>query len=119
MRVWCGNQTPYRLHLLETGPSNTIVAKASELMKYYRDMTLWRRFEIVCDQHYKQRKIKGAVLRLREVDGCMKHTASCCFCWLSFSSAKLSDLNFVNFRFLAYVRRTRGVSGRCGGGADT
>lgn len=50
---------PYKLHKLEQGPENKVVASKSELMGYYKAMTYYRRFEIVADTLYKQRLIRG------------------------------------------------------------
>jgi len=53
------SQNEFKLHKLEKGPENSAVATKQEMMQYYSSMLYYRRFEIVADTLYKERKIRG------------------------------------------------------------
>jgi len=50
---------PFKVHRLEDAPSNTVTTTKEEMLKFYREMSLYRRVEIVADNMYKQRLIRG------------------------------------------------------------
>uniref|UniRef100_A0A1I8ACD4 Pyruvate dehydrogenase E1 component subunit alpha n=1 Tax=Steinernema glaseri TaxID=37863 RepID=A0A1I8ACD4_9BILA len=50
---------PYKLHKLETGPSNDVVLTKDDAMVYYRQMQLIRRMETAAGNLYKEKKIRG------------------------------------------------------------
>ncbi|KAL2650146.1 hypothetical protein R1flu_018274 [Riccia fluitans] len=50
---------PFRLHLLESGPSTHLHTNKDELMKMFRDMTTLRRMELKADQLFKSQQIRG------------------------------------------------------------
>jgi len=49
---------PYKGHSIEV-PDNKVTTNRTELLSLHRQMTYFRRFEIVCDTLYKQRAIRG------------------------------------------------------------
>lgn len=49
---------PFKGHNIEPPPSTGVSTKA-EMLKFYREMAYFRRFEIVCDTLYKDRMIRG------------------------------------------------------------
>jgi len=49
---------PFKGHLIEP-PSNVGTSNKKEMLDFYRQMTYFRRFEIVCDTLYKDRMIRG------------------------------------------------------------
>ncbi len=49
---------PFKGHRLEA-PDATVTTNKDELLKFYREMVLYRRVEIVADTMYKQRLIRG------------------------------------------------------------
>jgi pyruvate dehydrogenase E1 component alpha subunit len=49
---------PFKTHKCE-GPETTIYTSRSELLKFYREMTLIRRVEVAADNLYKQKLIRG------------------------------------------------------------
>lgn len=50
---------PYKLHHLTASPSDVVETTKDELLKFYREMALYRRVEIVSDTMYKQRLVRG------------------------------------------------------------
>ena len=50
---------PFKGYRLDELPENTIETSKDETMQFFRDMALYRRFEITADQLYKQRLIRG------------------------------------------------------------
>jgi pyruvate dehydrogenase E1 component alpha subunit len=51
---------PFKTHNFDLDVSDMkVTATKSEMLKYYRDMVFYRRFEIVADTLYKQRLIRG------------------------------------------------------------
>ncbi len=52
-------QRPYKLHKLESGPSEVVKTSAKELMDFWHTMSFYRRFEVVADLAYKQKLIRG------------------------------------------------------------
>jgi len=51
--------SPYYLHLLETGPPTHYQTSKDELLGFYREMTFMRRMEIAADAAYKAKQIRG------------------------------------------------------------
>jgi len=51
--------TPFKGYKLDEIPENTVEATKEECMTYFRQMALYRRFEIMADTLYKQRLIRG------------------------------------------------------------
>mmetsp|Transcript_8645 Transcript_8645/g.11897 ORF Transcript_8645/g.11897 Transcript_8645/m.11897 type:complete len:387 (+) Transcript_8645:52-1212(+) len=51
--------TPFKGYKLDDVPDNKIEVTKDECMKYFREMSLYRRFEIMADTLYKQRLIRG------------------------------------------------------------
>jgi len=52
-------QRPFKGHKLTSLPSNSTITTKEEVMEFYRQMSYYRRFEIVADTMYKQRLIRG------------------------------------------------------------
>ena len=52
-------QRPYKLHRLESGPTDVVRTSGKELMEFWHTMSFYRRFEIVADLAYKQKLIRG------------------------------------------------------------
>lgn len=50
---------PFKLYKLESGPENKAESSKDELLTHFRNMTLWRRVEILADTMYKMRLIRG------------------------------------------------------------
>jgi len=50
---------PFKLFNLDEGPATSAVSSKEELLRFYREMVFYRRFEITCDTLYKQRLIRG------------------------------------------------------------
>lgn len=50
---------PFKVHRLDTMPSETVETTKDEMLKFYKEMALYRRVEIVSDTLYKQRLIRG------------------------------------------------------------
>jgi pyruvate dehydrogenase E1 component alpha subunit len=50
---------PFKVHKLDSMPSETVETNAEEMIKFYSEMALYRRVEIVADTLYKQRLIRG------------------------------------------------------------
>jgi pyruvate dehydrogenase E1 component alpha subunit len=50
---------PFKTHRLESAPSEVVETTGPEMLKFYREMALYRRVEIVADTLYKQRLIRG------------------------------------------------------------
>jgi len=51
--------TPFKGYKLEELPDNKIETNKEECLKFFREMALYRRFEIMADTLYKQRLIRG------------------------------------------------------------
>jgi hypothetical protein len=49
----------YKLHKLDTGPSNDVTLKRDDALKYYRQMQLIRRMETAAGNLYKEKKVRG------------------------------------------------------------
>uniref|UniRef100_A0A914X6V5 pyruvate dehydrogenase (acetyl-transferring) n=1 Tax=Plectus sambesii TaxID=2011161 RepID=A0A914X6V5_9BILA len=50
---------PYKLHKLDTGPSNDVTLSRDDALKYYFQMQLIRRMETAAGNLYKEKKIRG------------------------------------------------------------
>lgn len=50
---------PFKRHRLDTEPTATVKTTKEEMLRFYREMALYRRVEIVSDTMYKQRLIRG------------------------------------------------------------
>ena len=50
---------PYKLHLLESGPAESVTLTRDEALKYYKDMVVVRRMESVAANLYKEKSIRG------------------------------------------------------------
>merc|ERR1711963_265172 len=51
---------PYKLHLLESGPAESVTLTRDEALKYYKDMVVVRRMESVAANLYKEKSIRGS-----------------------------------------------------------
>lgn len=49
----------FKVHKLDSAPSETVETNAKEMIDFYTEMALYRRVEIVADTLYKQRLIRG------------------------------------------------------------
>ena len=49
----------FKGHKLDNLPANTVTTTKDEMLKFYREMVLYRRLEIVSDTLYKERLIRG------------------------------------------------------------
>jgi len=52
-------KTPFKTHRCSGPKDLTVQTSRDELIKWYRDMSLWRRVEVVADNMYKARLIRG------------------------------------------------------------
>jgi len=50
---------PFKTHLLSKAPSQETTTTKSEILSYFREMATMRRLEIICDQLYKAKFIRG------------------------------------------------------------
>ncbi|CAL1268001.1 unnamed protein product [Larinioides sclopetarius] len=50
---------PYKLHLLDNGPSSDVSVNKEDALKYYRDMMMVRRMETAANSLYKEKIIRG------------------------------------------------------------
>ncbi|GIY79074.1 probable pyruvate dehydrogenase E1 component subunit alpha, mitochondrial [Caerostris extrusa] len=50
---------PYKLHLLDNGPSSDVTVNKEESLKYYKDMMMIRRMETAANSLYKEKIIRG------------------------------------------------------------
>ncbi|GFT83980.1 probable pyruvate dehydrogenase E1 component subunit alpha, mitochondrial [Nephila pilipes] len=50
---------PYKLHLLDNGPSSDVTVNKEDALKYYRDMMMIRRMETAANSLYKEKIIRG------------------------------------------------------------
>ncbi|GFR09837.1 probable pyruvate dehydrogenase E1 component subunit alpha, mitochondrial, partial [Trichonephila clavata] len=50
---------PYKLHLLDNGPSSDVTVNKEDALKYYRDMMTIRRLETAANSLYKEKIIRG------------------------------------------------------------
>jgi len=50
---------PYKLHLLETGPSSDVSVNKEDALRYYREMMVIRRLETAANSLYKEKIIRG------------------------------------------------------------
>lgn len=50
---------PFKGHRLDSLPSDTVETNKDEMLAFFREMSLYRRLEIVADTMYKQRLIRG------------------------------------------------------------
>lgn len=53
------HQNSFKLHKLDKGPNNFGYTNKDELMSFYRQMQVMRRLEIMADNLYKQKLIRG------------------------------------------------------------
>ncbi|GBN04859.1 putative pyruvate dehydrogenase E1 component subunit alpha, mitochondrial, partial [Araneus ventricosus] len=52
-------ELPYKLHLLDSGPSSDVTVNKEDALKYYRDMMIVRRMETAAISLYKEKIIRG------------------------------------------------------------
>jgi len=52
-------KNPYKTHKLDSNPGNTVTTSKEELLKFFREMSLWRRVEFNASNLYKSRLIRG------------------------------------------------------------